>query len=149
MNVPLRMLIATMLLVLAVWTGLSTSHHGKPYPGILFLFHRLLSVALTLYTLLFIIGLLGMSRVEIWLVLLLLVGGLSIVTLFISGVLISMGRISLDTASSIHSFAAVLMIVTLGIFLLLSIWRTVGKPGWSGTSIPPGPVFNAENNREM
>lgn len=139
MNVPLRMLIATVLLVLTVGTGISTSRHGKPYPDILFIFHKLLSGALTLYTLLFIIGLLRMSQVEIWLLLVLLVGGLSTVALFVSGVLMSTERISLDQASTIHSVAAVLMIVTVGIFLLLMIWRTIGNPEWSGMSAPQNP----------
>jgi hypothetical protein len=136
MNVPLRFLIATVLLVLTVGTGIGISHQGKPYPVILFFFHKLLSLTLTLYTLLLIIGLLGMSRVEGWLILLLLVGGLSIVTLFVSGVLISTDRISIDQASVIHAVAAVLMIVTVGTFLMMSIWRTAWKPPASGITIP-------------
>lgn len=128
MNVPLRMLVATLLLVLTVGTGIGTSHHGKPYPDILFFFHKLLSLSLTVYTLLFIIGLLRMERVEVPLVVLLVVGGISILALFISGALLSIGRISYDQANTIHSFASILMIVTIGIFLMLMIWRTAWIP---------------------
>ena len=144
MNVPLRMLIATVLLVLTVVTGIVTSNRGKPYPNLLFWFHELLAFSLTFYTLFFIIGLLRMASVELALILLLLVGGLSIVALFVSGALISMGRISQDLASTIHSIASILMIVTIGIFLLMMIWRTAGKPSWSGVTNAPNPVFSGE-----
>lgn len=149
MNVPLRFLIATVLLVVSVGTGISISHHGKPYPAILFFFHKLMSVAMTLYTLILIIGLLGMRRVEFWLALLLLIGGLSIVILFVSGVLISMDRISLDQATAVHAFAAVLMIVTVGTFLLLTIWWTAGKPSWTVAATPRHAVSSGEKERKM
>lgn len=128
MNVPLRMLVATLLLVLTVGTGIGTSHRGKPYPDILFFFHKLLALSLTVYTLLFIIGLLKVERVEVPLVVLLVVGGISILALFISGALLSIGRISYDQSNTIHSFASILMIVTIGIFLMLMIWRTAWIP---------------------
>lgn len=149
MNVPLRFLVATVLLILAVGTGISTSHHGKPYPVVLFFFHRLLSLALTLYTLLLVIGLLGMSRVETWLALLLAVGGLAIVALFVSGVLISTDRISIEQASVIHAVAAVLMIVTVGTFLMLTIWRTAWKPAVSGISVPWDAVSSGQELLEV
>lgn len=148
MNVPLRMLIATVLLVLTVGTGIGTSNRGKPYPDILYIFHKLLSVSLTVYTSFFIIGLLRMETVEFTLVLLLVVGGTSIVALFVSGALMNTGRIPHERANAIHFIASILMIVTIGIFLIMMIWRTAGKPAWSSLSAPQSPLFSVEQTLE-
>lgn len=128
MNILLRMLIAGVLLILTVGTGIWMSSLGKPYRPKLFTFHKIIALVTTANMLFFILGLPGMESMEGPSVLLLLPGGLSILALFVSGVMLGNGKVSYHLASKIHSFTSILAIVTIGLFLFMMIWTNMGIP---------------------
>lgn len=74
MNILLRMLIAAVLLMLTVGSGIWRSSIGKPYRPMLFNFHKLIAYITIANMAFFIISLLGIKSLEFPSVLLLLLG---------------------------------------------------------------------------
>lgn len=128
LNILLRMFIAAVLLVLTVGSGILMSSRGKPYRPMDFIFHKTIAFVAVMNMVVFIVDLLRRGNVEFLTVLLLFMGGLSVLALFVSGVMLGRGNAAYDQASTTHSVASVLAIVTIGIFLFIKIWGGVMGP---------------------
>lgn len=128
MNILLRIFIAAVLLMLTVGSGIWISSLGGSYKGILVTFHKMVAIVTAVNMVFFIKGLLEMGNVEIPSAFLLLVGELSVIALFVSGAMLSSGKMSYSQATTIHSFTSVLAIISIGIFLFVVIWTNMGIP---------------------
>lgn len=128
MNILLRMLIAAVLLVLTVGTGIWMSSLIRPFQGRIYTFHRIVAIVTTVNMVSFVLGLLETGRVDLPLVLLLLLGGLSVISVFVSGNMLAQGKGSVNQATTIHALMSILAIVTIGLFLFVMIWKNIGDP---------------------
>ncbi|HSP48358.1 MAG TPA: hypothetical protein VLN47_09825 [Clostridiaceae bacterium] len=128
MNIFLRMLIAAVLLILTVGSGIWRSSLGKPYKPMLFNFHKVIAYITLANMAFFIISLLGIGSLELISVLMLLLGGLSVLALLVSGVMLNNDKFSCDQSTKIHSVASALAIFSIGIFLFMRVWGSIGIP---------------------
>lgn len=128
MNILLRIFIAAVLLIMTVGSGIWISSLGSSYKGILVTFHKLVALLTTINMVFFIKGLLEMGSVEIPSAFLLVVGEVSVIAIFVSGAMLRNGKMSYSQATTIHSFTSALAIVSIGIFLFMVIWGSMGIP---------------------
>lgn len=128
MNILLRIFIAAVLLIMTVGSGIWISSLGSSYKGILVTFHKLVALLTTINMVFFIKGLLEMGSVEIPSAFLLVVGEVSVIAIFVSGAMLRNGKMSCSQATTIHSFTSALAIVSIGIFLFMVIWGSMGIP---------------------
>lgn len=105
------------LFILTLVFGFWLSHAGKPYNGFLFNVHKLIALS---FVVLAGIQFSKMFHAPDWLlVALLLISALCVIALFASGALMSAGKLDYTLMLTIHRFAPVFLMVSLGLILVL------------------------------
>jgi hypothetical protein len=110
MHILHQFIVPVGLFLLALFFGFWLSHTGKPYNGILFNFHKMLALgSVVLACIQLYINLHALN----WLLITLLaVLALCIIALFISGSLMSVGKLHYNLMLTIHRIALVVLVLS-------------------------------------
>ncbi len=92
-------------LVFGFWLSAS----GKPYHGLLFNLHKLIALGGVVLAIVQLSKIFKAGDVTIWLILLLAAGALSILALFVSGALMSAGKLDYAVMLTIHRIAPIVL----------------------------------------
>ena len=114
---------------LTILFGLWVSKAGKPYNGILFNIHKLTALAAVIIVIVRLVSSHKSVEIQASIVLLLILAGMCVLALFISGAIMSIGSSSQPILLIIHKSAIILAIITV---ILLTYLLTAGigsKPG--------------------
>jgi hypothetical protein len=117
MDMISKFLIPILLFVLTLVFGFWMSRLGKPYNGALFNIHKLIALGAVVFAAIQInkTGIAGSPLLIAALVLL----GLCIVALFVSGAFLSIGNVRYETVKLIHNIAPVLAVLAIGSIIYL------------------------------
>jgi hypothetical protein len=107
------------LLVMTLAFGFWLSSAGKPYNGFLFNIHKLIALGGVLYTGWQFSQWLKGADASLALTILLVVTALSVLALFVSGGLLSAGKLDYVLMLTIHRIAPVVLVVGLGLGMAL------------------------------
>ncbi len=107
--------------------GVWLSHSGKPYPGLLFNIHKLISLGWVILTVVQLSRMLKNGGAQALLILALGLAGLCVVALFASGALMSMGKLNYTLTLTIHRITPAVLFIA----ILLAV--TLLAPGSGGT----------------
>ena len=122
MSIEQKIVGSCFLFVLTVGTGIWLSSLGKPYNTVVFTFHKLISLAAIILITILIYNLFMNAEIKTLILPLITVSGLSVSALFISGILLSIGRAPDSLLKTVHSVAPVITVITtaIAIYLLVS-----------------------------
>jgi hypothetical protein len=102
-------IIFLLTLVFGVWL----SQSGKPYNGILFNIHKLMALGAVIATAIQIYRAPINTEIQALLVALIILTGLCVLALFVTGALMSMGKPAYDTLLTTHRVAPVLAVIAM------------------------------------
>lgn len=116
-----KALASAALLVLTGGTGLWLGKMGKPYGTLPFTVHKLIALGFVVLTGMTVFGMLKTVNSKT----LLLVGSglllVSVIALFVSGALMSVGKAPFNIVNSVHKIAALMVLIGIGIITYLKI----------------------------
>ena len=102
-------------LVFGFWLSAS----GKPYHGLLFNVHKLIALGCVVLAIVQLSKIFKAGDATIWLTLLLAAGALSILALFVSGALMSAGKLDYASMLAIHRIAPIVLFLAASVVLAL------------------------------
>ena len=108
------------LFLLVTGSGFWLSSSGRPLNTLPFTFHKLAALALVIYTVILIRNLLAKSEIQSVNIFLLIFTGVFLLTLFVSGGLLSFESTASDVVLAAHRVIAIISVVTtvITVFLL-------------------------------
>lgn len=115
-------LISGILFGLTLASGFILSHLGKPYRGLWFNVHKLLALGAVVFMVIRVLKLLKSMDAGSLAIVMLVLAAISIIALFASGTLISLGKMDDVLMLWIHRIATGIVIVA-----ILSLMRSGGK----------------------
>lgn len=120
MNILSRFVIPGIAFILTLAFGLWLSRLGRPYNGLLFNVHKLIALAAVIVTVVQLVGIFKGTDLPAISIVLLTLAGLGAVALFVSGALMSAGKIDHALLHTIHRVALAVLVIALpsAVFLL-------------------------------
>jgi hypothetical protein len=107
------------IFLLTLAFGFWLSHSGKPYNSILFNIHKLIALATVVLTVIQLVKVLKVTQIQALFMVAMIVAGLCVVALFVSGALLSAGKLSYDVMLTIHRIAPILLTISLGLMVYI------------------------------
>jgi hypothetical protein len=111
--------IPTIGFLITVAFGFWLSRLGKPYNGILFNLHKLIALGLVIITALRVYEALKGAPVQTVVIGLVVMTGLAVVALFVSGAFLSIGNVKYEVVKLIHNVAPVVAVLAMGSVIYL------------------------------
>lgn len=108
MSIAQKIIGSGLLLLLTIILGVWLSSSGKPYNGIIFNIHKLIALALVLFTSISFYSLLKNAEI-ISIVVLIIITILSVIALFVSGAFLSIGNTPYSLLKNVHIISAVVV----------------------------------------
>ncbi|NOH01811.1 MAG: hypothetical protein HND47_07540 [Chloroflexi bacterium] len=105
--------------ILTLAFGFWVSHVGRPYNGVLFNVHKLIALGTVVLAAMQIYQWLKTAETQTLLIVLIVLAGVSVVALFASGALLSIGNVNYQVVKLIHNIAPILLVLAMGITLYL------------------------------
>jgi hypothetical protein len=120
MSNGVRMISDGIIYLLTAGFGICLSSLGKPYNAIIFTIHKVIAVISVVLIVLLFINLIQDTQTQALVMFLLIVAGISILALFATGALMSMGKMSYAISKTIHIIASITAVISsaLSIYLL-------------------------------
>jgi hypothetical protein len=106
------------LFILTLVFGFWLSRLGKPYNGILFNVHKLIALGAVVVTAIQMVKLLRGMEIQALVIVLLVVAALCVIALFVSGALMSAGKLEYNLMLAIHRVASFVLVTGLGLVAL-------------------------------
>jgi hypothetical protein len=121
MSIILKIVGTGLLFLFTIVTGIWLSNSGKPLNTLIFTVHKLLALASVIFTIISVYNLLKLTEIKVVILALIIVTGLFVLALFISGALLSLGKSPFSLIKSVHNVASILAVVTTTIMIYLLI----------------------------
>lgn len=122
-TIALRMVVTGFLFLVTVVFGVWLSNSGKPLNTLIFTIHKLTALAAVIFTVIVIHNLLKNVEVKIIILTLILVAGLSVLALFISGVFLSLGKPVNNIVLTIHRIMTIMTVISTAVTIYLLAGR--------------------------
>jgi hypothetical protein len=113
-----KILLPGLLFLFTLGSGFWLSHSGKPLNIVIFTLHKLIALATVVFTVSLIYGLLKNVDPKIAVLTLMVISGLLVIALFVTGALLSTGKPANNLILTIHRIAPYLV----GIFTAVMIY---------------------------
>ena len=123
MDMLTKFLTPGIIFLLTLAFGVWLSYSGKPYNGILFNIHKLIALGAVVITGMQIYKFLQEAQIETLLIILVVLSGLCVVTLFVTGAMMSAEKLDYKMMLTIHKVMPFLTAVT----MVLTIYLLIGK----------------------
>ena len=123
MSIVQKIIGSGLLFLLTIGAGVWLSYSGKPYNTLFFTIHKLIALVAVIFTAILIFNLFKNMEIKSFLISLIIVAGLSIVALFISGAFLSIGNVPYVLVKTIHIIAIFLALASTITVLYLLISR--------------------------
>jgi len=121
MSIVSKIIGTGLLFLFTIVTGIWLSNSGKPLNALIFNIHKLIALGSVIFTVILIRNLLKDIEIKTVILTLIIVTGLFVLTLFISGALLSLGKPVNNIILTIHGVTPILTVVTtaMTIYLIL------------------------------
>jgi hypothetical protein len=103
--------------VVTVAFGFWVSKLGRPYNGLLFNIHKLIALGTVIITSMRVYAALKGVSVQTLIVGLVVLAGLSVVVLFVSGAFLSIGNVKYEVVKLVHNVAPVVVTLAMGLVI--------------------------------
>lgn len=122
-TITFKIIIIGLLFLFTIVSGVWLSNSGKPLNTIIFTIHKLIALAAVIFTAIVIHNLLNIVGVENVILILIMVTGLFVLTLFLSGALLSLGKPVNDILLTIHKVIPILTVISIAVIMYLFVSR--------------------------
>lgn len=122
-TITFKIIIIGLLFLFTIVSGVWLSNSGKPLNTIIFTLHKLIALAAVIFTAIVIHNLLNIVGVENVILILIMVTGLFVLTLFLSGALLSLGKTVNDILLTIHKVIPILTVISIAVIMYLFVSR--------------------------
>jgi len=112
MSIVSKIIGTGLLFLFTIVTGIWLSNSGKPLNALIFNIHKLIALGSVIFTVILIRNLLKDIEIKTVILTLIIVTGLFVLTLFISGALLSLGKPVNNIILTIHGVTPILTVVT-------------------------------------
>ena len=112
MSIVLKIIGTGLFFLFTIVTGIWLSNSGKPLNALIFNIHKLIALGSVIFTVILIRNLLKDIEIKTVILTLIIVTGLFVLTLFISGALLSLGKPVNNIILTIHGVTPILTVVT-------------------------------------
>ncbi len=123
MSIVSKIISTELPFVLAIITGIWLSNSGKPLNTTIFTIHKLIALGSVIFIAMVIRNLLKDVGINNVILILIIVAGLSVLVLFVSGALLSLGKSVNNIISTIHSVTPILTVITTAMIIYLLVSR--------------------------
>ena len=104
-------------------SGVWLSHSGKPLNTVVFTIHKLIALGAVITTAIQIYKGLQSTEIQTLLITLIVFTGLCVLALFVTGALMSLGKLSYDVMLTIHKVAPLLLAISMALTIYLLAGR--------------------------
>lgn len=122
-TIALRMVLTGLLFLFTIVFGVWLSNSGKPLNTLIFTIHKLTALAAVVFTVIMIHNLLKNVEAKVIILTLIVVVGLSALALFISGVLLSLGKPVNNIVLTIHRIMTIVTVISTAVTIYLLAGR--------------------------
>ena len=122
-TITFKIIIIGLLFLFTIVSGVWLSNSGKPLNTIIFTLHKLIALAAVIFTAIVIHNLLNIVGVENVILILIMVTGLFVLTLFLSGALLSLGKTVNDILLTIHKVIPILTVISIAVIMYIFVSR--------------------------
>lgn len=122
-TITFKIIIIGLLFLFTIVSGIWLSNSGKPLNTIIFTIHKLIALAAVIFTAIVIHNLLNIVGVENVILILIMVTDLFVLTLFLSGALLSLGKPVNDILLTIHKVIPILTVISIAVIMYLFVSR--------------------------
>ncbi len=119
MSIVLKIVITGLLFFLTIASGIWLTHSGKPLNPIIFNVHKLMALASVIFTIVIITNFFKSTPISSLIVLVVVGAIISVLVIFISGALISVGKFSEKILLIIHNISTIAIVVSIGVLIWL------------------------------
>lgn len=119
MEILSRLLNPVLGFLLTLGFGFWLSRRGKPYNGLLFNIHKLIALATVILAVMAVYQYLKVMNVAAMVIVLLVIAGLSVLALFVSGALMSAGKGEYRLMKLIHNVSPFAVVIAMGCIVYL------------------------------
>ncbi|MEQ8154514.1 MAG: hypothetical protein ABRQ25_06480 [Clostridiaceae bacterium] len=121
MSIEQKIIGSGIMFLLTIGAGFLLSNSGKPYNTAIFTIHKLIALGVVILTGILIFNLQENLKLETGTILLIILAIVSILALFVSGVLLSIGKVPYLTAKIIHIIAPITAVISIGLSIYLML----------------------------
>jgi len=114
-----KIIISGLLFLLTIISGIWLHKMGKPLNTFIFTIHKLLALAAVIFTAILIYNLLKNVEINAIISILIAVAFLSVLILFISGALLSIGKFPYNKMLLVHNIATVIVVIFTAVTIYL------------------------------
>ena len=119
MSIVSKIIGTGLLFIFTIVTGIWLSNSGKPLNSLIFNIHKLIALGSVIFTAIVIRNLLKDVEIKTVILTLIILTGLFVLTLFISGALLSLGKPVNNIILTIHSITPIPTVITIAITIYL------------------------------
>lgn len=122
-TIVLKIIGTGLLFLFTIVSGIWLSNSGKPLNTLIFTIHKLIALAAVIFTAIVIHNLLKNVEVKIIILTLIILTGLFVLVLFISGALLSLGKSVNNIILTIHRVMPILAVISTAVTIYLLVSR--------------------------
>jgi hypothetical protein len=122
-TISFRIIVIGFLFLFTIISGLWLSNSGRPLNTIIFTIHKLIALAAVTFTAIVIHNLLNMIGTDNVTLILIMVTGLFVLTLFISGAFLSFEKPVNNILLTIHKVTPILTVISIAVIMYLLLNR--------------------------
>ena len=119
MSIVSKIIGTGLLFIFTIVTGIWLSNSGKPLNSLIFNIHKLIALGSVIFTAIVIRNLLKDVEIKTVILTLIILTGLFVLTLFISGALLSLGKPVNNIILTIHSLTPIPTVITIAMTIYL------------------------------
>ena len=119
MSIVSKIIGTGLLFLLTIVSGIWLSNSGKPLNSLIFNIHKLIALGSVIFTAIVIRNLLKDVEIKTVILTLIILTGLFVLTLFISGALLSLGKPVNNIILTIHSLTPIPTVITIAMTIYL------------------------------
>ena len=123
MNISIKIIGTGLLFLFTIAAGVWLSNSGKPLNTLIFTTHKLIALSAVIFTAIVIYKLLKNVEIRNVILILIIAAGLSVLALFISGALLSLGKPVNNIILTIHRITSTLTVLIMAVIIYLLVSR--------------------------
>jgi len=124
MSIALKLILLGLLFTFTIASGIWLTNFGKPLNPIIFNIHKLMALASVIFTTVMVINFLKNTPINLAVLILIIVSIMSMLALFVSGALMSLGKTSGNIMLIIHNVSTVIAVITIGGAVCLMVLKS-------------------------
>lgn len=119
MDIGSKFILPGVIFLLTSGSGIWLSNSGKPLNTAVFTVHKLIALGCVVYSVIQLFQIFKIVDIQTLFIVLMIIAALSVLALFASGALMSIGKVDYNTLLTIHKIAPFLLAISMAVLVFL------------------------------